>query len=389
MRIEGVAERLRIALISERFGRKFGGAEAYAVNLFEILSRRHDVTVIGCEFDHDLPVKEVHVKIIKWIPSWIRALYFAYQTKKLSASGYDLVHTHALGSSGDVHVFHVVPVKYRRFFMKSRWQGYLSCFQPRNIAYLWLELSSLRFVPGRQVVAVSPTVCKQLHTAYPSVDSIELIPPGALAQATDPLLRSSMRQQLDLRDTDIVCIMVARNPLLKGFAVSLQALEKLPEHYKLLVLGADREARQYLFRYHPEIKTRVKLIDATPSVSSYYQSADICVHPTLLDSFGMAPLEAMAHGLPVVLSAESYCGFAGYVRHMHDAWVLNNPRDAEEMVNAIFSLGENLELRVKLVRESETLVQFFSWDSVAQQYETLYMKVLSLKKTHHNQPLTQ
>jgi UDP-glucose:(heptosyl)LPS alpha-1,3-glucosyltransferase len=188
MRIVGVAERLRIALISERFGRKFGGAEAYAVNLFEILSKRHDVTVIACEFEHDLPVKEISVKRLKGFPSWMRALHFAYCAKKLTSSGFDVVHTHAMGPAGDVHVVHVVPVRYRRFFMRSKWRGYLSYLEPHNIAHLWLESCSLRYVPGHQVVAVSPSVTKQLQAAYPTLTSIEMIPPGARAQSIDPFV---------------------------------------------------------------------------------------------------------------------------------------------------------------------------------------------------------
>ena len=46
-------ERLRIALLIDRFGRRFGGAEAYGVNLFEVLCQRHDVTVIAHDFEHD------------------------------------------------------------------------------------------------------------------------------------------------------------------------------------------------------------------------------------------------------------------------------------------------------------------------------------------------
>lgn len=380
MRTEGVSERLRIALITERFGRKFGGAEAYAVNLFEILSKRHEVTVIASEFDHDLDVTEVYVKRLKGFPSWMRALYFAYRAKKLSSSGYDVVHAHAMGPAGDVHVFHVVPVKYRRLFTQAKWRGYLSCLQPRNLAYLWLELSSLRSLPGHQVVTVSPSVTTQLKTAYPNHAAVEMIPPGARAQAIDPALRTRTRDQLGWNERDIVCILVARNPLLKGFAVSLQSLGRLSEQYKLLVIGADDESKKYLLEHHPEMTGRVKLIDPTPNVSAFYQSADICVHPTLLDSFGMAPLEAMAHRLPVVLSAERYCGFAGYVSHRYDAWVLEHPRDAKELAGAIRTLGENPELRAQIVHQSEALVKIFSWETIAQQYESLYSRVLIQKK---------
>jgi UDP-glucose:(heptosyl)LPS alpha-1,3-glucosyltransferase len=389
MRIAGVADRLRIALITERFGRKFGGAEAYAVNLFEILSKRHDVTVIASEFEHDLPVDEISVKRLKGFPSWMRALHFAYCAKKLISSGFDVVHSHEMGPAGDVHVMHVVPVRYRRFFMRPKWRGYLSYLEPHNIAHLWLESCSLRLVPGHQVVAVSPSVAKQLQVAYPTLASIEMIPPGAHAQSIDPLVRSIIREQLGWQDTDVVCILVARNPLLKGLAVSLQALERLPERYKLVVLGADTDSKHYFFKHHAELKSRVRMLEPTSNVSAYFQSADICVHPTQLDSFAMAPLEAMAHGLPVVLSAEQYCGFAAYVRHQQDAWVLDDPRDAMQLTEALCALGERPQLREKFVLESKALVQSFSWESVAQRYETLYSRVMSQKKRSQSQPRIQ
>ena len=79
-----MAERLRIAFITERFGRKFGGAEAYAVHLLEQLAPHHDVTVIAREFAHDLPIKEIQVnKCLGW-SSWIRALHFAYWSHRLT-----------------------------------------------------------------------------------------------------------------------------------------------------------------------------------------------------------------------------------------------------------------------------------------------------------------
>lgn len=389
MKTAGVAERMRIALITERFGRKFGGAEAYAVNLFEILSKRHDVTVIACEFEHDLPVKEISVKRLKGFPSWMRALHFAYCAKKLTSSGFDVVHSHAMGPAGDVHVMHVVPVRYRRFFMRARWRGYLSYLEPHNIAHLWLESSSLRFVPGHQLVAVSPSVTKQLQAAYPLITSVEMIPPGAHAQHIDPIVRTSIRHQLGWQDTDVVCILVARNPLLKGLAVSLQALERLPEHYKLVVLGADADSQQYFFHHHAQMSARVRMLEPTSSVSAYFQSADICVHPTQRDSFAMAPLEAMAHGLPVVLSAEQFCGFAAYVRHQHDAWVLTDPKDAEQLAEAICALGERPQLRAQFAHESHTLVQTFSWETVAQRYEVLYTNVMSQKEVSQSQSRIQ
>ena len=128
------------------------------------------------------------------------------------------------------------------------------------------------------------------------------------------------------------------------------------------------------------MSARVRMLEPTSSVSAYFQSADICVHPTQRDSFAMAPLEAMAHGLPVVLSAEQYCGFAAYVRHQHDAWVLPDPKDAKHLAEALCALGGSPQLREKFVLESKALVRSFSWETVAQRYEALYTRVLSQKK---------
>lgn len=376
-----MAERLRIALITERFGQKFGGAEAYAVHLFEQLAPHHDVTVIAREFAHDLPVKEVQVKKCQGWPSWIRALHFAYWSHRLTKDKtlYDVVHTHVMGPAGDIHVVHVVPVKFRRLHMQSRWRGLLSCLQPRTLAYLWLEAASVRTEAGRQVVAVSPSVQAQLCTAYPKLEHVEMIPPGAQAVTasldTRMQLRTQVRAQLGWTLTDIGCLLVARNPLRKGLAAVLQALIQLPAHYKLAVVGADAQARQYLQRNHPELLERVTLLDPVSDVSPYYQCADIYVHPTLRDSFGMAPLEAMAHGLPVVLSAAQYCGLAAFVQHQHDAWVLEDPRNASAIAAALLALDPQHTLAMQIVQRSADLVQAFSWENVAKRYEALYLAV--------------
>jgi glycosyltransferase involved in cell wall biosynthesis len=392
MRIVVVAERLRIAFITERFGRKFGGAEAYAVHLIDRLSLSHDVTVIAREFEHTLPITEVRINRLKGWPSWIRALHFAYRVRTLmrdvspATPQYDVVHTHAMGPVGDIHVVHVVPIKFRRFFLQSRWRGFLSYLQPRLIAYLWLEAASVRSAPGRHVVAVSPSVESQLRVAYPGLKKVEMIPPGAHPKKIVREVREHIRTQLAWAPDEVGCLLVARNPLRKGLAAVAQALEILPQRYKLAVVGADDEARNYIQRHHPALSERVCLIEPVSDVSPYYQGADIYVHPTLRDSFGMAPLEAMAHGLPVILSGEQYCGFAAFVHHRHDAWVLENPRDSEMMTEAMLALDPEQSLRGHLIHHSAQLVEQFSWNRIAQRYESLYKRVLQERSQGQSQP---
>ena len=87
-------------------------------------------------------------------------------------------------------------------------------------------------------------------------------------------------------------------------------MAQLPAHYRLLVVGADEATRERVRRRRHRAPGRP---DRThPEVAQYFSAADIYAHPTLNDSYGMAPLEAMSHGLPVVVSF-AYCGFAQYL----------------------------------------------------------------------------
>lgn len=377
MRIADVAERLRIAFLVDRFGRKFGGAEAYGVNLFEILSQRHEVTVIAHEFDHDLPIKEMLIDYKGAWPSWMRVWHFARQAKKLTRSNFDIVHSHMNGATGDVDVIHVTPIRFRRLFGRSWFKRLLVWCQLSNIVYLLLEAASVRQRPGRHIVAVSPMLRDRLRDAYGPDISLDVIPPGASPVDFNPELRDRIRSDLGWSPTDVGCLLVARNPLRKGLTAVLNALSRLPSNFRLAVVGAEPEVHDYLDQHHPELADRVTLIPPTSNVSQYYQCADVYVHPTLMDSFGMAPLEAMAHGLPVVVSGPEFCGFGQYVRHMHDAWVLDDPEDSVAIAKGIYELGSSTPTREHLLRHSAQLVQSLSWYLVAEKYEALYADCLA------------
>ena len=373
-------ERLRIALLIDRFGRRFGGAEAYGVNLFEVLSQRHDVTVIAHDFEHDLPVKQVRVTVNRKWPSWLRVWHFAHQAKRLTRDNFDVVHSHMNGGTGDIHVIHVAPIRYRRLSGIGALRRLLVYLQPSNIAYLSLEAAAMRVKTGSRVVAVSHWLKERIHDAYGKQLVVDTIAPGATSVAADPALRSQIRTDLGWAQDDIGCLLVARNPLRKGLATVLEALNQLPENFRLAVVGAQPEMTDYLRVNYPKLVARVNLIAPTSAVSPYYQAADVYVHPTLLDSFGMAPLEAMAHGLPVIVSGPEFCGFGQYVTHRHDAWVLTNPEDPNEIAQGLRALTSDPLLREHLLRHAAKLVASLSWAAAAKKYEALYAESIEARR---------
>ena len=145
---------------------------------------------------------------------------------------------------------------------------------------------------------------------------------------------------------------------------------------KLLVVGGNASTRDYIRRNAPSVADRVKTVDETSDVTPYYSCANAYVHPTLNDSFGMAPLEAMSYELPVILSPSPWCGFAQYVTHNDDALVLSHPENAQELAGFIEQLMASGELRMRLVEGSRKLVRQHSWSEVAHRYEALYAELL-------------
>ncbi|OZI74328.1 glycosyltransferase family 4 protein [Bordetella genomosp. 12] len=373
----GAERRLRIALLVDRFGKGFGGAEAYGVELMRVLSERHDVTVVARDYDSDLQLAYLPVRASPRLPSWVRVLYFAWRAWRLTRGGrFDIVHSHMNGWAGQVQVMHVTPVRYNRTHGVPRLRRLAAWFSPRLAAYLWLERARVAQVPGRRVVAVSQLIVDQLHEAYGPRLPVCTIMPGVHAAApADAARRAATRLALGLAPQHTVCLLVARNPMRKGLPALLRALPALPPDYRLLVVGADEAAWGAV--QASGLAARVSLVAPTPQVNRYYEAADIYVHPTLNDSFGMAPLEAMAHGLPVVISPPAYCGFARYLEDGVNALILDDPHDGPGLARAIARLGEDEALRARLVRSGQALAQQQSWQAVAARYEALYAGILA------------
>jgi len=377
---------LAIAFVVDRFGSRFGGAEAYGVALMrELVAAGHRVTVFAREYDPacDLRLPFQHVRVSRRWPSWIRVWLFARRAARRTRQGFDIVHSHMNGWCGDVEVIHVTPVRYRwRVQAMTRLRRGLSYLSPRVRTYLGLEARRVAPRPAHRVVAVSQLIAHQLGRAYGFPETrIPVIPPGVAAEPpVTAEQRRQGRQALGLPDQGVLCLLVARNPLRKGLPTVLQALRQLPDDVLLLVVGANAASRDCVAQAPESVRGRVHLVPETSQVAPYYQAADLYVHPTLNDSFGMAPLEAMSFGLPVILSPAPWCGFAQYVKDGEEALVISHPEQADELAQAIARLIADPALRSRLRAGMQGVLARHAWPEVARQYLALYAQVLQERR---------
>jgi UDP-glucose:(heptosyl)LPS alpha-1,3-glucosyltransferase len=123
---------------------------------------------------------------------------------------------------------------------------------------------------------------------------------------------------------------------------------------------------------------RVEFCAPVADVRSLYAAADVLVAPSLEDSFNLPVLEAMACGLPVIVSPKA--GVSEWLAHGFDALLLKDPENASELAEAIRALVGGAQLRRTLAENALATARQFSWDEHVAGLRQLMEKVAAGKK---------
>jgi phosphatidylinositol alpha-mannosyltransferase len=111
----------------------------------------------------------------------------------------------------------------------------------------------------------------------------------------------------------------------------------------------------------PELPSRA-LVDL-------YLAADIFVFPSLIETFGIAIVEAMAAGLPVIVGDSPGC--RDVVRKGRDG-TLVDPREPDAIATVMSDFMTDGAKRASHAAKAKSRAQDFDWDRVVDQYIELY-----------------
>lgn len=168
----------------------------------------------------------------------------------------------------------------------------------------------------------------------------------------------------------------------KGIPVFIQALAILKQKGHLFhakIAGEGREKRNYLrLIKHHQLQGFVDLIGWIEDKASFYQNLDLFCHPSLDEAFGLVILEAMAYGLPMVLTA-----LPGPLEVLGDekGAVFVAPGDPEAIATALERLMTDAALANKLSLIVQERVKIFSSERIAPQlHQALDDLCVSIKK---------
>ncbi len=377
--------RLKIAVLSRNFSTTGGGAERYSVAVVEELAARHEVHVFAQKIQHQAPGVCYHPLAFRLErPRWINQWMFAISTWWATRKGFDIIHSHENVWHGNVQTVHVLPVRYGLFHGKSGlalWLRYLKAASSlRLLSYLWLEKKRFTATGHRRVVVTSEALRDAMLEAYPAVaGALDVITPGVAM----PVAPASAQEKQDARarlglPAQGTCVLFVGNDFRKkGLPSLIKALALLPPTYFVAVVGhpKQREEMQLLARA-AGVAQRLVFLGTLQNMDSAYRAADLLVHPTLQDTYAMVVLEAMAHGVPVVVSGLPYCGIAGELAHQVQAWILADPHDCAALAQAIGVVMADTALAQGMAARGLEFAHAHSWAHTGAQHESLFQRLV-------------
>jgi glycosyltransferase involved in cell wall biosynthesis len=164
--------------------------------------------------------------------------------------------------------------------------------------------------------------------------------------------------------------------LIEAFAVLRAELENHPLYSDLRLIIIGDELSKYPSVRRAVVETRVEPsvrflgFVPTETLKVFYRAAAAFAFPSLYEGFGLAPLEAMACGTPVVAS-----NVPPLVEAVGDAAELVSPDNVFDIARGLREVLLNDGLRDRLAIAGREQSRKFSWENTAQQVLSVYGEI--------------
>src|SRR6202142_1344836 len=160
------------------------------------------------------------------------------------------------------------------------------------------------------------------------------------------------------------------------------AKERRYTDLKLIIIGDDLSSHPRLRRtvVSGGVQNDVRFLGFVPIevLRIFYDVAKIFVFPSLYEGFGLPPLEAMAHGTPVVTSNTS-----SLPEVVGNAALMVNPENVFEIRRALQEALLDPEVRGRMKRVGSEQAQRFSWESSVARILEIYREVAGERVAGH------
>jgi UDP-glucose:(heptosyl)LPS alpha-1,3-glucosyltransferase len=332
----------RIALIRQRFS-AFGGAERFAAAALAALAAQGAaLTIISRDWPEQPGVRRLLLRPFHFGRLWRDAAFARAACAAVAAGGFDLVQAHERVPCCDIwragDGLHAAWLE-ARDTGRPAWRRWLTRLSPYHRATLAAERRLLQAPRLKAVVCNSHWVACDMSQRHPALtDRLVVIHNAVDSERFHPGLaavhRAAVRTALGLAEDTPLALFLGSGYERKGLETALRALRLADARWHLLAAGKDRApARWQRLAARLGVAQRVHFLGPQTEPERCYAAADVLLFPSRYDPFPNTVLEAMACGLPALVSDQ--CGAVdivtpacGTVLPAHDAGVWAAALDA-------------------------------------------------------------
>jgi glycosyltransferase involved in cell wall biosynthesis len=236
--------------------------------------------------------------------------------------------------------------------------------------------------PGIQLILTSGNTAAELERFYGRTGTFPILYAGIDHEAFNPERRMSLREEarknLAIPPEHFILLLIGNDWRKKGLPVLLGALANLRElPVRLLVVTRELDAPLHALVREKALDEIVRFLPPRKDVDHYFAAADAYVGPSLEDTYALPAVEAMACGLPVIISSRA--GASRVMTHGADGLILNDPANASELAGLIRRLVEDAALRSRLGERAAATSLQFTWESNARDLAQIFKQILLRK----------
>ena len=375
---------MRIAIVSPEVNRS-AGVPYYWTALARALMSDHEVHIFSARADRSelggMKVHRVPAIPIGWslfhVSFYLGAPVALHLAQLLGRHDFDVVMAPGpLVPAADLFTIHFVQRRETQLGARGAYppdQQVLGLIRALDYSIYgrftqWLDR---RHMTGRDrvITAVSSNVRDDLvDLLRVDQNAVTIVPNGVDSERFQPgnvgKYRRQLRVELGINANEVVVLFVGNAWGRKGLQTALDALEHPGlEDLRLVVVGTGSPA-PFLRGRTERVRRRVDFVGSRATdVERYYAMSDVFLLPTLYEPFGLVVLEAMATGIPAIVSASA--GVAELLHDGADSLLLEDPTNAGEIAQCLRLLIDAPDVAQRLTVNGRRTAERWDWHAVA------------------------
>ncbi len=369
---------MKLAIVRQRYN-PYGGAERFVARALPALERRGaDVTLIARSAAGWGAGKVLRVDPFYLGNLWRDASFACAARKAWREGGFDLVQSHERIPGCDV--YRAGDGVHRRWLeLRRAAAGALERLGiALNLYHRYVCRAERRMFEDPRLKAVvcnSRMVRDEIARGFRvAPGKLHVIHNGVDLDHFNPSIRASLRiqarREFDIEKEATVFAFVGSGFARKGLGAAIDALaEPQARSFRLLVAGCDRQRRRFERQAAQRgVAGRVDFLGGRDDVRPVYAAADCLILPTRYDPFPNTVLEALAMGLPAIVSTR--CGAAEVIRPGVNGWI-GEPDDAPALARLMHSAADAAR-GAAIGAQARASAEAFGIDAMAGKLAELY-----------------